>query len=129
MGRSHRGLLILLGILLPLVVLGPRGGGMMGWGGMGPSMMGEYGRPTMAPGMGGWGWGLAMGFGGLMMLAFWGVLIVGVALLVRWLSATTTGSSEPPHRESPQEILKRRYAAGEVTQEEYERIRNQLEHA
>src|SRR5215213_8414233 len=129
MGRSHRGLLILLGVLLLLVVLGPLVGGMMGWGGMGPSMMGEYGQRTMAPGMGGWAWGLAMGFGGLMMLACWGVLIVGVALLVRWLSAATTGSSEPTHRESPLDILKRRYAAGEVTQEEYERIHHQLMHS
>jgi putative membrane protein len=120
-------LLILLGVLLVLVLLGPLIGGLMGWGGMGPSMMGEYGQPTMAPGRASWAWGLAMGFGGLMMLAFWGVLIVGVALLVRWLSVTTTGSGEPPHRESPQDILKRRYAAGEVTQEEYERIRHQLE--
>jgi putative membrane protein len=127
MGRSHRGLLILLGVLLLLVVLGPLVGGMMGWGGMGPSMMGGYGPRTMAPGLGGWAWGLAMGFGGLMMLAFWGALIVGVALLARWLSATTMASSEPPHRESPLDILKRRYAAGEVTHEEYERIRHNLE--
>lgn len=40
------------------------GGGMMGWGGYG------YG-------MGNFGW--------LFMLAFWGLLIVGVVFVVRWL--------------------------------------------
>jgi putative membrane protein len=128
MGQSHRGLLILLGILLVLVVLGPLVGGMMGWDGMGPGMMGGYGPRTITPGQGGWAWGLAMGFGGLMMLAFWGVLIVGVALLVRWLSGAATAPGESPPRESPLDILKRRYAAGEVTHEEYERIRQELEH-
>ena len=127
MDRSHRGLLIILAVLVLVVILGPLMGGMMGWGGLGPGMMGGYGPRVMAPGMGGWPWGLAMGLGGLVMLAFWGALIVGVVLLVRSLGSATAAPPEPPGRESPLDILKRRYAAGEISQEEYERMRSTLE--
>lgn len=105
-------------------------GGMMGSGLMGPGMMWGFGAPGNPPGNppGGWhwGWGLMMGLGWLMMLAFWGALIVGVALLVRWLSGATAGATAPA-RESPLDILKRRYAAGEITQDEYARIRQEIE--
>ena len=84
---------------------------------MGPGMM----RPGTMPG-GGWGWGLGMGIGGLAMLAFWGALIVGVFLLVRGL-----GGGHRRWEDSPMEVLKRRYAKGEITREEYEQMRKDLE--
>ena len=136
MVQSYRGLLIVLGALILFVLLGSSiggmmgwggmGPGMMGWGGMGPGMMGGYGPRDGAPGPGGWSGGLTMGLGWLVMLAFWGALIVGVVLLVRWLTGTTT-AARGPTRESPLDILKRRYAAGEITQEEYARMRQELE--
>ncbi|MBI4498257.1 MAG: SHOCT domain-containing protein [Chloroflexi bacterium] len=58
------------------------------------------------------------------MLAFWGALIVGVVLLVRWLVEATTASSGS---ESSLDILQRRYAAGEITREEYQQMRQVLE--
>ena len=64
-----------------------------------------------------------MGFGWLLMLVFWGALAVGVVLVVRWFL-----SQQPRRRdEMPLEILKRRYAAGEISREEYERMRRDLE--
>lgn len=126
MVQSHRGLLIILGALILFVLLGSSIGGMMGWGGMGPGMMGGYGPRDVAPGPGGWAGGLTMGLGWLVMLAFWAALIVGVVLLARWLSSATAGAMGPT-RESHLDILKRRYAAGEITQEEYARIRQELE--
>ena len=84
---------------------------------MGPGMM----RPGTMPG-GGWGWGLGMGIGGLAMLAFWGALIVGIFLLVRGL-----GGGHGRWEDSPMEVLKRRYAKGEITREEYEQMRKDLE--
>lgn len=122
MNRETRGLLIVLGVLVLLVLLMPLfGGGMMG-----PGMMWGYGQPGQ-PGQPGWSWGLGMGLGLLAMLAFWGVLIVGLVLLVRWLAGTGGGGGGGPRGEPPVETLKRRYAAGEVDREEYERMRQELE--
>lgn len=123
--EQNRGLVIALVVLGLIVVLVPAlGGGMMGWGAFGPGMMGWYGGQPGAPG--GWGWGLAMGLGWLVMLAFWVAVIVGIVLLVRAVG----GSSAPtnvPRGETPLDILKRRLAAGEITPEEYERMRQVLE--
>src|SRR3970282_1045117 len=79
MDSTTRALLVALGILL-VVALGFSAlmGGVMGPGIAGQGPVG----PTMMPGHG-WMWGLGMGFGGLVMLTFWGALIVGIVLLVR----------------------------------------------
>jgi putative membrane protein len=75
----------------------------------------------------GFGWG-GMIFGGLMMLLFWGGLIVLVVLAVRAFS--TSGSRETPRdnnaSETPLEIVKMRYARGEISKAEYEEIRRDL---
>jgi putative membrane protein len=68
----------------------------------------------------------AMLFGGLMMIAFWGGIIVLIVLAVRWL-----GGGGSAHRNRPTEgrsaldILRERYARGEVDHDEFER-RKQL---
>lgn len=122
MERETRNLVIILGVLVLVVLLGPLlGGGMMGWGGMlGPGMMGGWGTAG-----GGWGWGLAMGLGWLAMLAFWGAVIVGVVLLVRALSGSS-GSARSTG-DTALDILRRRYASGELTREQYEQLRQDLE--
>ncbi|GAB6061879.1 SHOCT domain-containing protein [Deferrisoma palaeochoriense] len=67
--------------------------------------------------------GAMPGFGWLVMILFWGIVGVGVVLAVRWFLA-----QQPRRRdETPLEILKRRYAAGEISREEYERMRRDLE--
>ena len=67
-----------------------------------------------------WGtWGLGMGF---FMLVFWAVVIVALVYGVRWLAAQ--GRSR--QSESPLDIAKRRYAAGEITREEFETLRRDL---
>ena len=68
-------------------------------------------------------WGLGMGMGGLAMLAFWGALIVGVVLVARTLGG---GRGRRRHG-SPVDIAKRRYAAGEITRDEYEQLRKDLD--
>jgi putative membrane protein len=72
----------------------------------------------------GWGWG-HMIFGGLMMLFFWGGLILLVVLLVRWLgsaggSGHAAGPAGPAGRRTPLEILQERFAKGEIEKEDYE---------
>lgn len=119
MSTESRGLLIVLGVLILIVLVGPfLGGGMMGAG-----MMWSPGGQVAG---GGWSWGLLMALGGLSMLAFWGALIVGIVLLIRWASGPSAGQSSRSG-ESAVEILKRRYAAGEITGEEYEQMRKTLE--
>ncbi|MFI5341971.1 MAG: SHOCT domain-containing protein [Candidatus Methylomirabilales bacterium] len=83
----------------------------------------------MMPGSGmmGWGWygGYGMGVvGGLLMLLFWGLIIVGLVLGVRWL--WDHGRSGTGPAEAPLDILKRRYARGEITKEEFERMKQDL---
>ena len=65
----------------------------------------------------------AMGFlGPLMMVLFWG----GVVVLVVWaLRGFSSRSSAVP--DSTQEILRRRLATGEITQAEYEQARKVLQ--
>ena len=112
MDSTARGLLIAL-VVLVLIALGfsVLMGGMMGPGMMGPSGV-----------RGGWGWGLGMGVGGLAMLAYLSALIVGVVLLAR-----SVGGGRGHRRHTPLDILKRRYAAGEITREQYEQMRKDIE--
>ena len=60
------------------------------------------------------------------MLAFRGLLIVGVVLLVQLLDR---GGARPPTptRESALDIVNRRYAAGELAREQHEQMRRDLE--
>lgn len=95
-------------------------GDMMGqWGGMGPGMMGGYGGYGMGYGM---GW-----FGGLIMIVFWVLVIVGLVFLIRWLAASTKGETRGASTgESPLDILKKRYARGEINKEEFEEKKKDL---
>jgi putative membrane protein len=61
----------------------------------------------------GWGWHMAG------MWIFWILLIVVIVLLFRWLGVPGRGPEAP--RESAEEILKKRYARGEIDKEEFDR--------
>jgi hypothetical protein len=76
MQTDDRRLWTILGVLVGVVLLGS----LLVGGMMGPGMMWGYGWHGS-----GWSWGLGMGLGALLMLAFWGALIVGGILLIRWL--------------------------------------------
>ncbi|MCL4467013.1 MAG: SHOCT domain-containing protein [Chloroflexi bacterium] len=109
---------LVLVVLVPFAGAGVAGfmgpGGMMGWGYYGGNN--PYGWPV---------W-LTAGIGLLMMVLFWGAVIVGGYFLVRALSQSGNRSAVV-HSETPLDILKRRYAAGELTKEEYDRMRQDLE--
>lgn len=62
--------------------------------------------------------------GGIFMWLFWILLIVAVILGVR--SVAASGDDTPEQRRSALEILKERYAKGEIDEEEYERKRKKL---
>jgi putative membrane protein len=76
--------------------------------------------------MGGWGWGIGL-FGGLVMLLFCGLIIGLVAWLVVMLARS--GQNNAPRSAQPEsalDILRRRLAAGEITPQEFDALRLKL---
>ncbi len=78
----------------------------------------------MGPYWYGWGGGW-MAIGWLMMVAFWVLVIAGVVLAVRW-AAGRGGWSRQEAPEAPVDILRRRYAAGELTKEQFETMKRDV---
>lgn len=118
MTEQTRTVVILVAIiLLVLVALPLLWGGMMMGGMMGPGMMG---------GWGGWGGGANLWLGLLTML-FWVLILAGIGLVVVWavrhMGPRETTDSSP----RALDILKERYARGELTREQYEQMRRDLE--
>ncbi len=69
---------------------------------------------------GGWGWG-HMIFGPLMMIVVIAVVVVVVVLAVRWIGGSGHGAvAHPPSGKTPLDILKERFARGEIDKEEFE---------
>jgi putative membrane protein len=78
-------------------------------------------------GTGGWGpmMHYGFGYGGMFM---WIIFLVVVGLLIYFIvHAQKTKGQTPTQIESHLDILKRRYAKGEITKEEYERMKKDLE--
>ncbi|MBS0013906.1 MAG: SHOCT domain-containing protein [Desulfobacterales bacterium] len=91
-------------------------GSYNGWH-MGPGMMGGYG-------MMGW-------FGGIFTLVVWILIIVGLVLLIKWLVQSTrsepgglSGTGVATSRAL--EILRERYARGEIDKAEFEEKKKDL---
>jgi putative membrane protein len=87
---------------------------------------GGYGGWQMGPGaMGGWGMGW---FGGIFMLVFWVLIIVGLIFLIKWLIHSTRGDSGRSFSNAPRalDILKERYARGEIDKQEFEEKKKDL---
>jgi putative membrane protein len=66
-----------------------------------------------------WGWGIGMM---LMMLLFWGLVIAGLVLAVRWF----LDQGRHARSTTALEILKQRYAKGEINKEEFEAKKRDL---
>jgi putative membrane protein len=83
------------------------------------AQMGGYRDWHMGPGMMG-GWGMGWWFGMIFMLLFWGLVIVGLVLLIKWLVQTTRKGGVSNGGTRALDILKERYARGEINKEEFE---------
>ena len=98
MNNKNSTLWIIIALLAAVVLL--FGGGMMG-------------SPI--------GMGFGMGFGAIIMLLFWGAIIW---LVISFINAGAKKSEETT--ESPLTILKKRYAKGEITREQYLEMEKEL---
>ena len=58
----------------------------------------------------------------LMMLVFWGLVIAGLVVGLRWL----IGQARPTGRDEALEILRQRYARGEIDKQEFDARRRDL---
>lgn len=82
--------------------------------------------------MDGWGWGWTWGIGMVHGLLWWIFVILGIVLLVRLLARGGGGGAVPqPPLPAPAEtaldILKKRYARGEIDKAEFEEKRRDLQ--
>ena len=107
--------LLAMFVLASLFTLFGGGGGFGSNWGMGPGMMGGFGFPFMF-------------MGGIVMILFLALIIGGGVWLVQLLARSTGQTSvSTPANESPLDILKRRYAKGEITQEQFAQMKRDLD--
>ncbi len=85
--------------------------------------------PLAQPRPDGPGWGMrpmwwgTWGFGMMIMVVlFWGLLIVGVIVGIRWL----LGQGKEPRSDAAIGILRERYTRGEINKEEFEAKKRDL---
>lgn len=74
---------------------------------------------------GNWGWG-GMILGPLTMLIFVAAIVLVVMLLVRWLGGGSAMTPPAPTGKTAIDILKERFARGEIDKEEFEERRRLL---
>lgn len=82
-----------------------------------------------------WGWSNMMGglgsgigwIGIILSFIFFIIIIIGITLLIVWLVKRTTHSGiEDKGGSKALEVLRERYAKGEITKEQYENIKKDL---
>ena len=91
--------------------------------GYGYTQMG--GQGMMGPGMMNWGYGMGWGWS-IIMMVFWIAVIVGIIFLIRWIALSTDRRHETSAGDSAMEILRNRYARGEINKEEFEEKKKDL---
>lgn len=114
MSDTSRSVLITVAVVAAILILLPAlfMGGMFPFGGM----MGGWAGPGFAGSWGLW-W--------LFPLVFWGAIITGIVFLVR-AAGQGNGRTQSQAGETAQDILKKRYARGEITREEFEGMKRDL---
>ncbi len=65
-----------------------------------------------------WDYGSGMGFGWMFMVLFWALVVLGIAYLLKLISGGDRKSER--NEETGLDVLKKRYAKGEIGKEEFE---------
>ena len=105
------GVALLMDALFVDKVFAQGGGGYGGWH-MGPGMMGGWGT----------GW-----FGMIFMIAFWVLVIAGLIFLIKWFVQATKGEKSGVRGgANALDILKERYARGEIGKDEFENMKRDV---
>ena len=76
-----------------------------------------------------WGYGIGTFFfiiPILLMIAFWIAVVIGIIYFVKWIIATGK-RHETNAEETALDILKKRYARGEISKEEFERMKQDIQ--
>ena len=83
------------------------------------------GYSMMGPGMmEGWGMGW---FGGIFMMIFWVLILVGLGFFIKWLiQSTSRGQAGGSSDNRALEILKERYARGKINKAEFESKKREI---
>lgn len=77
----------------------------------------------MMEGMSGFGFGMGL-FGWVFMALILGLIIFGIIALISWSTRSTSGSQE---KKTPLEVLKDRYARGDIDEKEFEHMKRTLQ--
>ena len=115
MNKSVKTALIIGGVIIALIVVLPLVFGLIsgwqygGWGMMGPGMMGGYGTMFFMP---------------ILWIVVIGLIVWAVVASVR--SASESGDRGSSKTDSALDVLKRRYARGEINREEYDEKKKDL---
>ena len=113
MNKDLKHVLIIGGIILAVLIIVPAVfGAVTGVGGDGFGMMRGFGCGMV-------------GIGFIFMVAFWALVIWGIVSLIRWFAAMA-GNNPLAQGSSALEILKQRYARGEINKEEFEQKKKDL---
>ncbi len=59
-----------------------------------------------------------------MMLVFWGLVIAAIVIVIRAFAGRNVLA--PPQQDTALEVLRRRYASGEITKEQFEEMKRTL---
>jgi putative membrane protein len=70
-----------------------------------------------------YGWEMGFGFGWIPMIIFWALLILGIVYLIKMIAGV---SKKDDKEKTAIDILKIRYAKGEIGKEEFEKIKDDL---
>src|SRR3989344_1082327 len=104
----------------------PAGSG--GWMSMMNMMWGGWSSPfdsnNLTNNMMNFGFGPFGSFGWIFMILWWGLIIAGIVALIKWLTGQSRGTHN--HGKSALEVLKERYAKGEIDRKEFEDKKNDL---